>query len=256
MLKAIQITKNFGGLKALEKIDLNVEAGELVGLIGPNGAGKTTFFNVISGFAAPSEGKITFLGEKINGLKPHQIAAKGLVRTFQATKLFANLSVLDNIKIGYHLFARGNIFSNVLGLLKEKEKTIENSYMSILEITGLENVKDEIAKNLSHGYQRILGLGVALSSKPKLLCLDEPVTGMNAAEKKFMMNVVKTLQEQGITILVIEHDMKVIMGVCNRVVVLNFGKKIAEGTCTEVQNNAEVIKAYIGSLGEDVIQGY
>lgn len=253
ILEVAKVSKNFGGVRALTDIDLRIESGELLGIIGPNGAGKTTFFNIISGVMAPSSGKIFFLDEDITRMKPNQIAKRGLVRTFQATRLFGNLSVLENIRIACHIPAKANIFGDVFGFpsSRRREYEIRKKAFDIVKLAGLENVHTELAKNLPHGHQRALGVAIALAARPTLLCLDEPVTGMNAEETRFMMRFVERMRQEGITVLLIEHSMKVVMGICTRVVVLNFGKRIAEGTCAEIQNNKAVIEAYLGRPEED-----
>jgi len=253
ILEAKGITKRFGGLEALNNVDLRVEAGQLVGLIGPNGAGKSTFFNVLSGVTRPTSGKILFDGEDITGMKPHRIAGKGLVRTFQATRLFANLSVVENAQIACHIPARTNIVGDLIGLpaVTRREGEARERALDIVKLAGLETVSGELAKNLSHGYQRALGVAIALATKPRLLCLDEPVTGMNDDETRFMTGFIERIREGGITIILVEHAMKVVMGICDKVVCLNFGRKIAEGTCQDIQCNKDVIEAYLGRPEED-----
>lgn len=248
ILEAVKVTKHFGGLQALTDVDLRVEAGQIVGLIGPNGAGKSTFFNVISGFTSPSRGRVFFLDEEITGMKPYSIAEKGLVRTFQATRLFGNLSVLENIWIGFHIPANPNILGDVLGFpyRERRDDDMRQKAFEIVKLAGLETVTHELAKNLPHGYQRALGVAIALATGPKLLCLDEPVTGMNAEETQFMMGFIQRMRQQGTNVLLVEHNMRLVMNICDRIVVLNFGKKIAEGTCTEIESNSEVIEAYLG----------
>lgn len=253
VLEVKGITKRFGGLVALDNVDLRVEAGQLVGLIGPNGAGKSTFFNVVSGATRPTSGRVLFLGEDITGMKPHRVAEKGLVRTFQATKLFVNLSVVENVEIACHIPARTSIVGDSIGLptVTRREAEARARALDIVKLAGLETVGSEVAKNLSHGYQRALGVAIALAAKPKLLCLDEPVTGMNDEETGFMMGFIQRIREGGITIILVEHAMKVVMGICDKVVCLNFGRKIAEGTCHDVQCNKDVIEAYLGRSEED-----
>lgn len=248
ILEVDKVTKRFGGLEALRDVDLQVESGELVGLIGPNGAGKSTFFNILSGVTRPTSGKVFFQGEDITGMKPHRIAEKGLARNFQATRLFGNLSVLKNIQLACHIPARTNIAGDVFRLpsVRQRESEAQQKAIDIVKLGGLEVVSDELAKNLPHGYQRALGVAIALAVGPKLLCLDEPVTGMNAEETRFMMGFIEKIRKEGITILLVEHHMRVVMDICDRITVLNFGRKIAEGKPDEIQGNKDVIEAYLG----------
>lgn len=248
ILEVVKVTKRFGGLEALRDVDLRLEPGELAGLIGPNGAGKSTFFDVVSGVTRPTRGKVFFQGEDITGMKPHRIVEKGLARTFQATRLFTNLSVEVNIQIGCHISVKQNIAGEVIGLpsVRRRESDAQQRAIGILKLVGLEGVSQELAKNLPHGYQRALGMAIALAAEPKLLCLDEPVTGMNVEETQFMMGLIQRVRQEGITILLVEHTMRVVMGICDRITVLNFGRKIAEGKPSEIQGNKEVIEAYLG----------
>jgi len=249
LLEVVKVTKRFGGLEALKDLDLQVESGELAGLIGPNGAGKSTLFNVISGVMRPTSGKIFFQGEDITGMKPYRIAEKGLVRTFQATKLFMNLSVLANVEIACHIAAKPNTAGEVIGLtsVKQRENEAQQMAIGIVKKTGLETVSGELAKNLPHGYQRALGVAIALATRPKLLCLDEPVTGMNIEETRFMTELISRIRQEGTTILLIEHTIRVVMDICDRITVVNFGKKIAEGKPKEIKSNKDVIEAYLGT---------
>jgi branched-chain amino acid transport system ATP-binding protein len=246
MLEVRGLSKYFGGLAAISELDLFVEEGEIRGIIGPNGAGKTTLFNLISGVSRPTRGKITYRGEHISGLKASEIAERGLVRTFQQTALFHDFTVLGNVSVARHLHAKEGplkaVFSNAHRIEKEnREKALE-----ILEFMGLAHLAEEVAWNLPHGYQRALGVAIALAAEPKLLMLDEPVTGMNETETQDMMTLIKKVHDQGITILVVEHDMKVVMGLCKQITVLNFGKKLAEGSPEEIREHRAVIEAYLG----------
>ena len=252
ILETEKLTMKFGGLKALKDIDIAVEEGKIVGLIGPNGAGKSTFFNVISGFYRPSEGKVRFLGKDITGVASHRIADMGLVRTFQTTKLFMTLPVVKNIEIACHIPARTHLLGDLVGLpgVRRKEREARERVAEIMKLTGLENAQNELPENLPHGYQRSLGVAIGLAAEPKLLCLDEPVTGMNIEERHQMIKTIERMRSIGLTILLVEHSMKMVMGICDKIVVLNFGEKIAEGTPEEIQCEECVIEAYLGSPDE------
>jgi len=253
ILEVQNLSKKFGGVEALSQVDLVVEPGEVIGVIGPNGAGKSTFFNLLSGVMKPSGGKVVFQGHDVTGMKPHRIAKRGLVRTFQSTLLFSDLSVFDNILVASHIPARANLVADVIGLpvVRHRESETRQRAEDIIELAGLTAVRSKLARDLPHGHQRALGVAVALATDPKLLCLDEPVTGMNAEEIEAMMGFIERIRLQGITILLVEHAMRVVMSVCERIMVLNFGRKIAEGTCNEVQCDTAVIEAYLGRPDED-----
>jgi branched-chain amino acid transport system ATP-binding protein len=254
ILEVHQLSKRFGGVEALSQVDLAVEAGEVIGVIGPNGAGKSTFFNLLSGVMKPSAGKVVFQGHDVTGMKPHGIAKRGLVRTFQGTVLFADLSVFDNVLVASHVPARANLVADAIGLpaVRRREVEIRQRAEEIVELAGLTAVRAKLAKDLPHGHQRALGVAAALATDPKLLCLDEPVTGMNADEIEAMMGFIERIRQQGITILLVEHAMRVVMSVCERIMVLNFGRKIAEGGVDEIQNDPAVIEAYLGRPDDDV----
>ncbi len=248
LLKLEKLTKSFGGLVAVNELDMSIEPGEIVGLIGPNGAGKTTVYNMVSGEFRPSSGKVIFKDENISRLAPHSVVKKGLARTFQQTTLFANMPVLQNILLGFHMKSKvsymGALFSTPS--TRSTEKKLLDEAREIAKFIGLGGRQYELARNLPHGPQRALEIAIALAAEPELLLLDEPTTGMNVEETSEMMRRIKQIRDRGITILLVEHDMKVVMGICDRICVLCFGKKIAEGSPKEIQSNQEVIKAYLG----------
>jgi branched-chain amino acid transport system ATP-binding protein len=248
LLDIQKLTMQFGGLTAVKSLDFTIEEGEIRGLIGPNGAGKTTLFNVISGVYLPTSGRFFFQGRDITVLRPHVTARLGIIRTFQSTTLFKHFTVLRNVMVGCHLNSHYNFFGSLFDTptSQRHERENERKSMAILEFLGLEKLKDELAVNLPHGHQRALGIAIAMAAQPKLLMLDEPVTGMNPEESASMMKQIRRIRDTGVTILLIEHDMKVVMGVCGKITVLNFGEKIAEGTPEEIQRNTAVHEAYLG----------
>lgn len=249
LLEVKNLTKHFGGLTAVKEVTFDIEKGELFSIIGPNGAGKTTLFNMITGFLRPSHGRILFEGEDITGKKAHVVAQKGIVRTFQATTLFKNQTVLGNVVVAHHIQLRANLVATVFNTSSSRkdDAIIAKESMEILELMGLAHFKNELAKNLPHGHQRKLEVSIALSAQPKLLLLDEPVTGMNPEETVDMMSLIKKLQGiKGFTIILVEHDMKAVMGFSDRIMVLNYGKKIAEGSPEEIKSNKAVVEAYLG----------
>lgn len=241
------LTKQFGGLLAVDRFDMHVGEGEIVGLFGPNGAGKTTFFNLITGVLAPTKGAVRFIGEDITGKKAHTIAKLGISRTFQLNPLFADFSVLENVSTSFHLHPKSSLFDVYFNTrtYRRNEAYIREQADDILKLVGLEEVKGVLAKNLPHGYQKMLGIARALAVRPKLLLLDEPIDGMNPDEIAFTMEGIRKTNEQGTTIVVVEHNMQ-IMQLCHRVVVMDFGHKIAEGTPEEVRKHEKVIHAYFG----------
>ena len=252
LLKAENVSEVFGGLKAVSDFNFYINPGELVGLIGPNGAGKTTAFNLFTGVYQPTTGQITFAGDSIVGLKPYQITQRGIARTFQNIRLFSELSVLDNVKIAFHSHVKYGMLEAVLRMgryFSEEERVAEES-RRLLRIFHLDGQENEKAKNLPYGAQRRLEIARALATKPKLLLLDEPAAGMNPQETKELMDMIRWIRKEfGLTILLIEHDMSLVMGICERIYVLEYGSTIAEGTPEEIKKNPEVIRAYLGGEG-------
>lgn len=256
VLSIKKLTKSFGGLMAVSNVNIEMEKGELIGLIGPNGAGKTTVFNLLTGVYVPSSGTITFYrdenGKDIQGLKPHAICNEGVARTFQNIRLFKDLSVLDNVRIAMHKNVRYGLLSSFLHLpsYKREEKEIVERCIQLLKIFDLEDKKDEYAKNLPYGEQRRLEIVRALATNPKLLLLDEPAAGMNPAESQKLTELIAWIREKfDLSILLIEHDMSVVMKICERIYVLDHGMVIANGVPEEIKTNRRVIEAY---LGDDV----
>lgn len=249
MLSVENISIQFGGLKAVSDFNLKINSKEIVGLIGPNGAGKTTVFNMLTGVYNPTDGKICYLGEEIHGLKPYTITKKKIARTFQNIRLFSTLSVVDNVKISFNYMIAYNIADSIFRTprFKKEEKEIEEKSIELLKAFNLDDKKDEMAKNLSYGEQRRLEIVRALATNPSLLLLDEPAAGMNPKETHELMNMIEWIKNEfKISVLLIEHDMKLVMGVCEKIVVLDYGKKIAEGTPSEIKINPKVIQAYLG----------
>ncbi len=249
LLEVLNVGIQFGGLKAVQNLNIVLKQGELVGLIGPNGAGKTTSFNLLTGVYAPTTGDIVFNGERINGLPPFKVTRKGISRTFQNIRLFNELTVLENVKVAYHSLATHSMISSILRLPShfKGEKEMEEKSIEFLEIFKLDKYKDELAKNLPYGQQRRLEVARALAAGPKLLLLDEPAAGMNPQETKDLMDLIGFIREKfDLTILLIEHDMNLVMGVCERIYVLDHGQLLAEGTPQEIRNHPKVIEAYLG----------
>ncbi|MDD5701728.1 MAG: ABC transporter ATP-binding protein, partial [Dehalococcoidales bacterium] len=245
MLEVKGLTKDFGGLRAVNNLDLTIKPGELVGLCGPNGAGKTTFFNLITGYIRPSHGQVMFEGKDITGKTPHSIARLGIVRTFQHSSIFSDLTVLENVVMARHLKTGVGFLETVLNTRGNRCKDEVNSKCSqdILRLVGLGDMAQTMAKTLAHGHKRMLGIAIALAAEPRLLFLDEPLSGMNGEEITDAMVLIKKLWEKGITILLIEHNMRAAMGLCQRMVMVSFGKKIAEGPPDEIKRNPDVVKS-------------
>ncbi len=249
LLALDDVTIRFGGLTAVDSLNLEVKQGEILALIGPNGAGKSTVFNLITGIYKPTNGKIALEGKSLAGIQTHKIAEMGITRTFQTIRLFSELSVLDNVKIGAHCRGKAGLFQAFTRLpgMKREEAELKEKSMEALEFLDLAAKWEEKAKNLSYGEQRRLEIARALVSRPKILLLDEPAAGMNPQEKVVLVAMIRRIRETGITIFLVEHDMKLIMGISERIAVLDYGKKIAEGTPLEVRSNKAVIEAYLGS---------
>ena len=245
------LTKYFGGLAAVLDFDMHIDEGDIVGLIGPNGAGKTTLFNLITGVHRPTRGRVAFNGYNITGKKPHIIAKLGIGRTFQLNPLFPDFTVLQNVIASFYLHPRSSLLDIYFNTSKyiNNEHQISQYSLEILRLVGIHDIKDELAMNIPHGYQKMLGIARALAINPRLLMLDEPFGGMNPAEIENTIQAIRKTREQGVTILVVEHNMRV-LELCNKVVVMNFGHKIAEGLPEEVRENREVIQAYFG--GEEI----
>ncbi len=252
LLQLVNISKNFGGLSALSDVNLHIQRGEIYGLIGPNGAGKTTLFNVITGLYQASSGQFEFNGHRYQASKPHVLAQAGIARTFQNIRLFANLSALENVMIGRHVRTKSGVFGALFRNQKtsDEEHAITQRSEELLRYVGITKSSHTLAKHLSYGEQRRLEIARALATEPLLLALDEPAAGMNATETESLKTLLQTIRDSGITVLLIEHDVKLIMGLCDRVAVLDYGKKIAEDVPENVRNHPAVIAAYLGA-GDD-----
>ena len=248
LLETRKLTKRFGGLTAVNGVDLSVEERMITALIGPNGSGKTTYFNLLTGVYPPNEGDILFNQENLTGLKPSLIARRGVSRTFQNIQLFQRLTVVENVMVAQDLHCHATVmgvYFRTPAVVKE-EREVREKARSLIELVGLKGMEGQEARNLPYGAQRLLEIARALGTQPKLLLLDEPAAGMNLSESGELMSLIRKIRDMGITVLLVEHDMRVVMGISDRVAVLNFGQKIAEGTPEEVKKNPDVIRAYLG----------
>lgn len=254
ILQVINLTKRFGGLTAVNNVTFSVRELEILSVIGPNGAGKSTLFKLISSFLRTSGGEVRFRGERISNLAPHVTARKGIVRTFQETSIFKGMTVLDNVIIAHHLRSKASLFGYFIGspVAVRDEREFGRSADRILEFLGLGEIANEIASNLPQGHLRALGIAIGLATEPTILLLDEPFAGMNHDETMRAVEMIRSVRDRGVTLLLVEHDMSAVMNISDRIVVLNFGEKIAEGTPEEIQRNENVIEAYLGSEDESI----
>jgi branched-chain amino acid transport system ATP-binding protein len=255
VLSIEHVAVQFGGLTALSDLNFHVGKGEIVSLIGPNGAGKTTAFNVMTGFLDPTRGTVKYCGRDLRGLKPHEVADLGLVRTFQRTSVFPNDTVFDNVLIGLHRQSRLGLFETLFRLPRAhaSELALRNRAIELVHLVGLEARTDERAGSLSYGEQRLVGVALALAAQPTMLLMDEPVSGMNASETHSFVRLIRKIRDSGVTILLVEHDMPMVMSISDRIVVLNYGRIIAEGAPDDIRNNPAVIEAYLGQSAKHVL---
>ena len=254
ILELKDVTKKFGGLTAVDGVNLKVEENQICALIGPNGAGKTTVFNMITGAYQVTSGDVVFNGESICGKKPHQIVENGIARTFQNIRLFKSATVLENVMTGFHCKTKTGMFNVIFNYRKcmQEEAECREKALEILRFLGLEDVKDLEARNIPYGHQRLLEIGRALATSPKLLLLDEPAAGMNSQEKKELVNTIRKIRDTyHLAVLLVEHDMELVMGISENITVINFGRPIACGTAEEIQNNNDVIEAYLGRSDDE-----
>jgi len=252
ILRLDSVTMRFGGLTAVDALDLHVDEGEICSLIGPNGAGKTTVFNMITGVYRPTVGDIVFTGTRVNGMKPHVVTRHGIARTFQNIRLFDNMTVIDNVIVGTHAGHRSSVLGATLGLprFRREEREGRERAEELLEFVGISDRAGDAARNLPYGDQRRLEIARALGTGPRLLLLDEPAAGMNPSEKASLMDLIRRIRDTGVTVLLIEHDMGLVMGISDRIAVIDFGVKIADGLPLEVRENPAVVKAYLGEVSD------
>lgn len=248
LLSVREVSKNFGGVQAVDQVSFDVPRGAIKALIGPNGAGKTTLFNLVSGFLLPEHGSVLFGGEELRGLPPHRIASMGMTRTFQQIRLFPKMSVLETVMVGCHLHSRGEFLAGMMRLpfTRKEERRVREESLEILDLLGISSLADEEATSLPYGRQRVVELGRALACKPRILLLDEPAAGLNMSETAEMGKRIARIREMGITVLLVEHDMALVMDISDEIVVLSYGQKIAEDVPSAIQRDPEVIRIYLG----------